>query len=182
MSRIHLPGTLAATLTFVALALCGSLLAVGPASASVVSRPHSSVVQSTGGMVATSGNAVAQQGLRRSGGDWQRRRRNCRCGASFMPQHHVPWQRRRNLRPDQPERVYRLGYLHVQFRANAGPWNVDVYVGSRRIDHKSQNYAPHGSVSPKDAKRGSTFYITATHHATANNQNYGNVPNDCIIP
>lgn len=67
-------------------------------------------------------------------------------------------------------------------KLDAGPWNVNVYVGSRRVDHKSQNYAPHGSVSPKDAKKGKIFHITATHHATANGKNYANVPNECVIP
>jgi hypothetical protein len=67
-------------------------------------------------------------------------------------------------------------------KLDAGPWVVNVYVGSRRVDHKSQDYAPHGSVNPKDAKKGKTFHITATHHATANGKNYVNVPNECVIP
>jgi hypothetical protein len=65
---------------------------------------------------------------------------------------------------------------------DAGPWDANVYVGSRRVDHKEQNYAPHGSVNPKDARKGATFHITATHHATANGKNYSSVSNDCIIP
>jgi hypothetical protein len=67
-------------------------------------------------------------------------------------------------------------------KLDAGPWVVNVYVGKRRVDHKSQNYAPHGSVNPKDAKKGAIFHITATHHATANGKNYVNVPNECVIP
>jgi hypothetical protein len=63
-----------------------------------------------------------------------------------------------------------------------GPWNVDVYVGSRRVDHKSQDYAPHGSVNPKDARKGAIFHITATHLAVANGKEYGSVPNECVIP
>jgi hypothetical protein len=89
------------------------------------------------------------------------------------------------------------GAIHVQTSANrtvawgiymynskldAGPWTVDVYVGKTRVDHKSQNYAPHGSVSPKQAKKGAEFRITATHYATANKTWYHNVPNGCIIP
>lgn len=74
------------------------------------------------------------------------------------------------------------GIYMYNAKLDAGPWNVDVYVGSRRVDHKSQNYAPHGSVDPKDAKKGKIFHITATHHATANGKNYGNVPNKCVIP
>jgi hypothetical protein len=63
-----------------------------------------------------------------------------------------------------------------------GPWVVDVYVGKRRVDHKKQDYAPHGSVNPKDAKKGKTFHIKATHHADANGKNYESVPNECEIP
>ena len=89
------------------------------------------------------------------------------------------------------------GAIHVQTSANrtvawgiymynskldAGPWTVDVYVGKTRVDHKSQNYAPHGSVNPKQAKKGAEFRITATHYATANKTWYHNVPNGCIIP
>jgi hypothetical protein len=36
-------------------------------------------------------------------------------------------------------------------------FTVDVYVGSRRVDHKSQNYPPHGSVNVKDVVKGGTF-------------------------
>ncbi|HEX8497263.1 MAG TPA: hypothetical protein VF661_08725 [Actinomycetales bacterium] len=37
---------------------------------------------------------------------------------------------------------------------------VDVYMGSRRVDHKSQSYPPHGSVNKVDVKAGSTFRLT----------------------
>lgn len=89
------------------------------------------------------------------------------------------------------------GAIHVQTSANgtvvwgiymydsglnAGPWTVDVYVRNRRVDHKNQNYPPHGSVNPKDAKKGAELRITATHYATANQTWYHNVPNGCIIP
>jgi hypothetical protein len=65
---------------------------------------------------------------------------------------------------------------------DTGPWTVDAYVGKRRVDHKSQNYAPHGSVNPVDAKKGAVFRITATHYATANQTWYHSVTNGCIIP
>jgi hypothetical protein len=74
------------------------------------------------------------------------------------------------------------GIYMYNSKLDAGPWNVDVYVGSRRADHRDQNYAPHGSVDPKDAKKEKTFHITATHHADANGKNYVNVPNECVIP
>lgn len=89
------------------------------------------------------------------------------------------------------------GAIHVQTSANttvawgiymysskldAGPWTVDVYVGKTRVDQKKQDYAPHGSVNPKQAKKGAEFRITASHYATANKTWYSNVPNGCIIP
>lgn len=37
---------------------------------------------------------------------------------------------------------------------------VDVYMGSRRVDRKLQDYPPHGSVSAADVKSGTTFRIT----------------------
>ena len=41
---------------------------------------------------------------------------------------------------------------------------VDVYVGSRRVDHKDQSYAPHGSVSARDVagKHGQSFTLSGT--------------------
>jgi hypothetical protein len=68
---------------------------------------------------------------------------------------------------------------------DSGPWWVDVYVGQSRVDHKQpprQVYAPHGSLPPKLAKKGSVFRISAVHYATANRIWYSNVPNGCIIP
>jgi len=68
---------------------------------------------------------------------------------------------------------------------DSGPWWVDVYVGNKRVDHKQpprQVYAPHGSLPPKLAKKGSVFRISALHYATANRTWYGNIPNGCIIP
>lgn len=64
---------------------------------------------------------------------------------------------------------------------NDGPWVVDVYVGSRRVDHKKQNYAPHGSVHPNDARSGATFRIKA-EHADLQGNVYHSVPNACVIP
>jgi hypothetical protein len=61
-----------------------------------------------------------------------------------------------------------------------GHWEVDVFVGNRRVDHKSQNYEPHGSVSPKDAKPGRTFHIRAV--MTNADGTFVNVPNACRIP
>ena len=55
-----------------------------------------------------------------------------------------------------------------------------MFVGKRRVDHKSQEYEPHGSVNPKDAKPGHTFHISAT--MTNANGTFVNVPNECRIP
>jgi hypothetical protein len=64
--------------------------------------------------------------------------------------------------------------------ANAGPWTVDVFVNQRRVDHKVQNYAPHGSVSPTDAPSGSLFHIVA-FHTDLRGTVYQSVPNGCIV-
>ena len=47
---------------------------------------------------------------------------------------------------------------------NATRYVVDVYVGSRRVDHKDQDYAPHGSVSATDVKgrSGQKFILSGT--------------------
>ena len=39
---------------------------------------------------------------------------------------------------------------------------VDVYVGTRRVDHKDQTYPPHGSVATTDIRVGQTFKMTGT--------------------
>ncbi len=48
---------------------------------------------------------------------------------------------------------------------------VDVYVGARRVDHKDQSYAPHGSVSATDVRgrRGQDFSLTGTSYDGAMN-------------
>ncbi|MEV3925769.1 hypothetical protein [Actinomadura coerulea] len=71
-------------------------------------------------------------------------------------------------------------YMH-DISKNDGPWIVDVYVGSRRVDHKEQTYAPHGSVPPSQATKGATFTIRATH-TDLQGHIYHEVPNGCIIP
>lgn len=65
--------------------------------------------------------------------------------------------------------------------ANDGPWVVDVFINTRRVDHKEQDYAPHGSVNPADAPSGSTFHLDATHTDLKGNT-YNSVPNACIVP
>ena len=160
------------TFALAAVASSGSLLAAGQASASAVSPPRGSIVEPTGGMVITSGNAATRHTAR---GVTTAKVPSCRsitykgnAGAIHVQTSkngYVAW-----------------GIYMYNPKLDAGPWTVDVYVGSRRVDHKKQNYAPHGSVNPKDAKKGKTFHISATHHANANGKNYKNVPNECIIP
>ena len=64
---------------------------------------------------------------------------------------------------------------------NPGPWVVDVFIDTRRVDHKEQNYNPHGSVSPRDARSGSTFRIEAVH-TDPRGTVHRSVPNACIVP
>lgn len=62
-----------------------------------------------------------------------------------------------------------------------GPWKADVFVNGKRVDGKVQEYAPHGSVSPKHATKGGTFSITASH-ITPSGRVVGSIPNACRIP
>lgn len=71
-------------------------------------------------------------------------------------------------------------YMHNP-ALNAGPWVVSVYVNNRRVDAKSQNYAPHGSVPRAHAPSGATFRIVATH-VDPTGTTHRSVTNACIIP
>ncbi len=163
-------GVFSLILTLSSLALPG-LLAVNQASASSLSRPPSDIIEPSGGIVAAGDNYASGRTYK----DASAKTPSCsnitykgNAGAIHVQTSkngYVTW-----------------GIYMYNPKLDAGPWNVDVYVGSRRVDHKEQDYAPHGSVSPKDAKPGKTFHITATHHATANGKNYVSVPNECIIP
>lgn len=39
---------------------------------------------------------------------------------------------------------------------------VDVYVGNTRVDHKDQDYPPHGSVNAVDVRPGQVFRLSGT--------------------
>jgi hypothetical protein len=65
---------------------------------------------------------------------------------------------------------------------NPGPWLVNVMVNGKQVDHKSQEYAPHASVPPKIAKKGSYFSLYAVHYSVVTEIWYGSVPNGCIVP
>lgn len=47
-------------------------------------------------------------------------------------------------------------------RVSVSTYKVDVYMGSRRVDAKVQNYPPHGSVNRADVRKGSTFRLSGT--------------------
>jgi hypothetical protein len=168
--RAHGRGVLALAVTFAAVALPGSLLTTEQASASPVNSSQNSIVE-PGGMIAASASHVDAPSPKAAPAKVP----SCanitykgNAGAIHVQTNskgYVQW-----------------GIYMYNAKLNAGPWVVDVYVGKTRVDHKKQNYAPHGSVNPVDAKKGKTFHITATHHANANGKNYGSVPNECIIP
>lgn len=40
-----------------------------------------------------------------------------------------------------------------------GQWTVDVYSGRRRVDGKTQNYPPHGSVNARDVRPGELLVV-----------------------
>jgi hypothetical protein len=170
-SRVHGRGAQPLTVAFAAVALAGSLLATGQASASTVNSSQSSIVDSAGGMVAASASHAG------------------------VPSPNVSPAKL----PSCGNITYKgnAGAIHVQTNSkgylqwgiymynpklDAGPWVVAVYVANKKVDSKKQDYAPHGSLPPAKAKKGKTFHITATHHANSNGKNYGSVPNECIIP
>src|SRR6266567_4231938 len=47
-------------------------------------------------------------------------------------------------------------YPHVP----ASRYVVDVFVGKNRVDHKDQNYPPHGSINAKDLYTGAQVAVT----------------------
>jgi hypothetical protein len=165
--------TLALAIIFVTVALPGSLLATGQASASTVnsSQSQKSIAEPTGGMVAAD---ASHAGV---------------LSPSVTPA----------AVPSCGSITYKgsAGAIHVQTNSkgylqwgiymynsklDAGPWVVSVYVANKKVDGKKQNYAAHGSLPPATAKKGKIFHITATHHANANGKNYSSIPNECIIP
>ena len=64
---------------------------------------------------------------------------------------------------------------------NDGPWVVDVYVNNRKVDHKEQEYQPHGSISPVDLPPHSFVSIEAWHRDLLGTEHYF-VPNQCFVP
>lgn len=64
---------------------------------------------------------------------------------------------------------------------NGGLWVALVFVDDRQVDKKSQNYNPHGSVSPRDSRSGSVFRLDITHTDTQGRTSRS-VPNGCIVP
>jgi len=71
-------------------------------------------------------------------------------------------------------------YMNL-FTENPGRWTVSIFVNGRKVDGKVQFYAPHGSVSPRDAKRGGTFSVASVHTSLAG-ITYYSVQNACRIP
>jgi hypothetical protein len=64
---------------------------------------------------------------------------------------------------------------------NGGLWVALVYVDKRQVDKKSQNYNPHGSVSPRDSRPGSVFRLDITH-TDSQGRISRSVPNGRIVP
>jgi hypothetical protein len=44
----------------------------------------------------------------------------------------------------------------------ASHYTVDVFMGSRRVDHKDQSYPPHGSVNAVDVRHHVDFTVSGT--------------------
>ncbi|MDN4612867.1 hypothetical protein P5G50_00265 [Leifsonia sp. F6_8S_P_1B] len=62
-------------------------------------------------------------------------------------------------------------YPSADIQARARRYKLDVYVGSRRVDSKTQAYAPHGSISQRDVsgKNGQIVKISGTVSDAASN-------------
>lgn len=79
-------------------------------------------------------------------------------------------------------------YMHNPAE-DAGPWWVDVYISKDatstrrkdRVDHKEQEYAPHGRVHPRSAKSGKVFHVRA-RHIDLQGRESRSVTNGCVIP
>lgn len=59
----------------------------------------------------------------------------------------------------------------VRTPPQASRYVINVYVGSRRVDHKDQSYAPHGSVSATDVRgrAGQSFSLSGVVYAGTKN-------------
>lgn len=155
-------------------ALAGALAALATVAASQAVAGASVPVTSSGGMV-----KVSSQRL--SGSTLARVTPTASTASTVSCRHHTFVGNAGYIAVQTSKRGYVAWGIYMYAPQNKwGHWEVNVYVGSRRVDHKSQNYEPHGSVSPRDAKKGRTFHITAT--MTNENGTFVNVPNACIIP
>jgi hypothetical protein len=161
----------AAALTALAVPASAATVTIAPRSVPASSAPHtfavasSATVQFSGGMVADQGGSATVPGPLPSCHAITYRGDGGAIYVQTSPSGTVVW-----------------GIYMYDRQLDAGPWTVDVFVGKRLDDRKVQDYAPHGSVSPKHARKGAVFSITATHYATANETWYDSVPNGCIIP
>lgn len=64
---------------------------------------------------------------------------------------------------------------------NDGPWIANVYVNNRKVDGKTQDYQPHGSINPRDLPPSSFVSIEAWHTDRFGGEHYF-VPNQCYVP
>jgi hypothetical protein len=62
-----------------------------------------------------------------------------------------------------PTGYLQWGAYMYNARDNSGHWAVGVFINARKVDGKSQFYAPHGSLPPSTAKPGSVFTLTIVH-------------------
>jgi hypothetical protein len=70
----------------------------------------------------------------------------------------------------------------VDYTDNGGHWWGDIFVGKRRVDHKDQDYNPHGSVSNVDARSGYLFRIVMNHVDLQGRESVSDPNAGCIIP
>lgn len=67
------------------------------------------------------------------------------------------------------------------YEDNGGVWHAVVYVDDKKVDEKTQDYNPHGSVNPMHSRPGSVFRLDITH-TDSQGRTSQSVPNACIVP
>jgi hypothetical protein len=172
----------AASTLLAAVAAIGTLAVPQSALAGTVSRTHVTAGSRTPGAILRGGMVRLSSGMASS--PWSALAMKASSPAALPSCHAITYRGNAGAIHVQTSKsgYVAWGIYLYNAKLNKGPWIVDVYVAKRRVDHKDQTYPPHGSVNPKDAKKGKIFHITAKHYADSNHTWYYSVPNECVIP
>lgn len=114
-------------------------------------------------LVATTGTASAAGGWLRCSTGMVWRGNTGQINAQYVPGGFLPW----NV---------------VDWVDNGGVRNVDVYVGSVRVDHKDQGYNPHATISPKDLRSGQVVRWVVEHTNRLGMKSVSSPTAGCVLP